>query len=147
MGAEVLAMQATQVDSLERTIQKTNEWLKSIQERMGANDRQQAYLALRATLHALRDRLNPDEALHLGAQLPTLIRGVYYDGWRLAGKPARVRARDEFLGVIAVESGDPTLDAERAARAVFQELTARVTPGEIEDVKRCLPPPIRELWP
>jgi uncharacterized protein (DUF2267 family) len=68
--------QATQVESLERTIQKTNEWLKELQELMGVEERRQAYLALRATLHVLRDCLNPDEALHLGAHLPTLIRGV-----------------------------------------------------------------------
>jgi uncharacterized protein (DUF2267 family) len=140
-------MQATQIDSIERTIQKTNEWLKAIQERMDADDRHQAYVALRATLHALRDRLGPDEAAHLGAQLPTLIRGVYYEGWKPTGKPVRIRALDEFLGVIEVESGNRTLDAQTAARAVFEVLADKVTHGEIEDVKHALPEPIRALWP
>jgi uncharacterized protein (DUF2267 family) len=141
------SMQATQIESLERSIQKTNEWLKAIQERMGAPSRQQAYMALRATLHALRDRLQPNEAVQLGAQLPALVRGVYYEGWRLIDKPLRIRDQDEFLGVIAVEAGSTTLDVEAAARAVFHELTERVTPGEIDDVKSGLPEPIRSLWP
>jgi uncharacterized protein (DUF2267 family) len=126
-------MQATHVDSLERTVQKTNEWLEAIQTR--------------ATLHALRDRLAPDEALHLGAQLPTLVRGVYYEGWRLADKPLRIRDRDEFLGVVMAESGDPTLDAESAVRAVFRTIADKVTPGEVADVKNGLPAALRELWP
>jgi uncharacterized protein (DUF2267 family) len=36
---------------------------------------------LRATLHALRDRLIIDEVAQLSAQLPMLIRGLYYKGW------------------------------------------------------------------
>lgn len=139
-------MQATHVQSIERTIQKTNEWLKAVQERMGTDDRHHAYVALRATLHALRDRLNPDEALQLGAQLPTLVRGVYYEGWRMIDTPVRVRSLDEFLGVVAVEAGDPAFDSEAAARAVFAVLAERVSAGEIDDVKRNLPRPIRELW-
>jgi uncharacterized protein (DUF2267 family) len=140
-------MQATRVDALERTIQKTNEWLEAIRERMGAVDREHAYRALRATLHALRDRLAPDEALHLGAQLPTLVRGVYYEGWRLSDKPLRIRDRDEFLGVVAVEAGDPTLDIESAVHAVLATLADKVTPGEIDDVKAGLPTALRTLWP
>jgi uncharacterized protein (DUF2267 family) len=139
-------MQATHVHSIERTIQKTNEWLKAVQERMGTDDRHHAYVALRATLHALRDRLNPDEALQLGAQLPTLVRGVYYEGWRMIDTPVRVRTLDEFLGVVAVEAGDAAFDSEAAARAVFAVLAERVSAGEIDDVKRNLPRPIRELW-
>ena len=140
-------MQATRVESLERTIQKTNKWLKAIQQELGTEDRQRAYVALRATLHALRDRLIPDEALQLGAQLPTLIRGIYYEGWRMNDTPVRLRTRDEFFGVMAVEAGGRPLDFETAAKAVFRVLADNVSPGEIEDVKRNLPDTLRGLWP
>jgi uncharacterized protein (DUF2267 family) len=33
-------------------------------------------------LHALRDRLPPEIAVHLSAQLPMLVRGIYYEGWK-----------------------------------------------------------------
>jgi uncharacterized protein (DUF2267 family) len=140
-------MQATHVEALERTIQKTNEWLKAVEEAMQARDRREAYSALRAVLHALRDRLQPDEALQLAAQFPALVRGVYVEGWRLVDKPLRLRSREEFLDAVAEAAGDPLFDAERATRAVFRVLAARVTQGEIEDVEACLPASIRELWP
>jgi uncharacterized protein (DUF2267 family) len=68
------------------TVQETNVWLKKLTEdhHLGHH----AYIALRAVLHVLRDRLTPEQAVHLGAQLPILVRGIYYEGWRLAAKPA-----------------------------------------------------------
>lgn len=140
-------MQTTHVDSLERTIHKTNEWLKAIEEEMGVEDRALAYQALRSTLHALRDRVGPDEAVNLGAQLPTLIRGVYYEGWRRVEHPVRIKDQDEFLGVIVAEASGRHFDPERAARAVFTVLSRKISAGEVEDVKRNLPRSIRALWP
>jgi uncharacterized protein (DUF2267 family) len=139
-------MQATNVDALERTIQKTNEWLGEIQDEIGGIGRHEAYAALRATLHVLRDRLPPVEALQLGSQLTTLVRGIYFEGFKLSERPARVRSLDEFLGAMAVEAGRALPDTESAARAVFRVLARHVSAGEIKDVKSALPPPLRELW-
>ena len=55
-----------------------------------------AYLALRTVLHTLRDRLSVEEAVQLGAQLPMLIRGFYYEGWTLKQKPTKERHKTEF---------------------------------------------------
>jgi uncharacterized protein (DUF2267 family) len=65
----------------DRTLYKTHTWLKEIMEVLGTEDRHRAYMALRAVLHALRDRLTVEEVAQLGAQLPMLIRGLYYEGW------------------------------------------------------------------
>ena len=51
---------------LETTVQKTHEWLHDIMDAIGADDAHLAYGALRAVLHALRDRLTVDEAVQLG---------------------------------------------------------------------------------
>lgn len=142
-------MSATGLQVFDHTLQTTNIWLKQLMEDMGWEDRHRAYLCLRATLHALRDRMGVNEAAQLGAQLPMLIRGFYYEGWHPADKPLRERSREEFLGHIAATLGpaDPRLDAEEVARGVFRLLAERVTQGEIDDVKSILPKPIRTLWP
>jgi uncharacterized protein (DUF2267 family) len=115
---------------------------------LGWPDRHKAYMALKATLHALRDRLTVEEVAQLGAQLPTLIRSAYYEGWDPTGKPLRIRHKEEFLARIEEEfRGDDDIDPEQVARAVFTVLARRVSDGEIEDVKHVLPAEIRHLWP
>jgi uncharacterized protein (DUF2267 family) len=141
-------MSMTGLDVFDRTIHKTNNWLNELMEVLGWHDRHKAYLALRVTLHALRDRLTLEEVAQLGAQLPMLIRGFYYEGWDPAGKPLKERHREEFLAGIEEQfSGDDQVDAEQVARAIFSVLSDRVTEGEIEDVKHVLPAELRELWP
>src|SRR5579875_2072450 len=141
-------MAAMEVEVIDTTVQKTYTWLKEIAETLGTTDRHRAYRALRAVLHALRDRLPVDEAAQLGAQLPMLVRGIYYEGWDPSHKPLKERHKEEFLAHIRQElRGEPEPDTERIARAVFAVLARRVTEGEIEDVKHLLPAEIRELWP
>jgi len=99
-------------------------------------------------LHALRDRLTVDEVAQLGAQLPILVRGLYYDQWHPAGKPERLRHKEEFLAAVAEELDDiGPINPERATRAVFAVLEHHIAPGEIEDVMGMLPARLRELWP
>ena len=77
-------MSETTFSSFDTMVDKANRLLRDIEEANGwpKERRKQSYAALRAVLHRLRDRLSVDGAAHLGAQLPTLIRGVYYDGWK-----------------------------------------------------------------
>lgn len=140
-------MSATGLEVFDKTLQTTNTWLKEIGEQIGP-DRQRCYQALRAVLFSLRDRLTPDEAAQLAAQLPMLVRGIYYEGYRPAGKPERIRSRDEFLQKIGehLEQTRP-LGADEAARAVFKVLDHYLDPGEMADVKQSLPQEIRTLFP
>ena len=141
-------MSATGLEVFDTTLQKTNRWLKELMQILGTEDRHRAYLALFATLHTLRDRLTVEEVAQLGAQLPMLIRGMYYEGWDPTRKPVRIRHRDEFLEVIGrYFEPDDDVDPEAVARAVFTVLQMHVTEGEIEDVRHILPSEIRELWP
>jgi uncharacterized protein (DUF2267 family) len=136
------------LDVFDTTLQKTNIWLDDLMRVLGWPDRHKAYLATRATLHALRDRLTVDEVAHLGAQLPMLIRGFYYEGWDPSHKPLRERHKQQFLARISQEfPGDDRIDPERVARAVFTVLAKRVSEGEIQDVKHVLPAELRDLWP
>jgi uncharacterized protein (DUF2267 family) len=140
-------MGATGLEVFDTTIQTTNRWLKEIMETTGP-DRRRAYHVLTAVLHALRDRLTVDEVAHLGAQLPVLVRGLYYDQWHPAGKPERLRHKDEFLTAVAEELDDiGPINPERATRAVLAVLEHHIALGEIEDVRGIMPSRLRELWP
>lgn len=133
---------------LRRTVHVSSEWLKYIAEEMGPGDKQLAYHALRGVLFAMRDRLPVEEAMDLAAQLPTLIRGVYFDGYRPANKPETYRSQEEFLNRVNEElDAVGGFDPEAATRVVFSLLNKKVEAGEIEDVQHMLPSSIRSLWP
>jgi uncharacterized protein (DUF2267 family) len=135
-------------DPFEVTFQKTNRWLNHLMRVLPTDNRHTAYIAMRATLHALRDRITVEEVAQLGAQLPMLIRGFYYEGWNPTGKPSKALHRQQFLDRITKDLKDiEGMDAEDVARAVFTVLVQRISDGEIEDVKHILPADIRELWP
>jgi uncharacterized protein (DUF2267 family) len=140
-------MSMTGLDVFDRAVHKANDWLKDIMYELNTEDRHRAYLALRATLHALRDRLIPEEAVDLGAQLPMLIRGFYYEGWKPADKPLKVRRREEFLEHIKAQFRPGEIDAETIARAVFKLLTHRISQGEVKHVTGMLPEELADLWP
>ena len=141
-------MSATGLDVFDTTLQKTNNWLNDLMQVLHWPDKHKVYLAFRATLHTLRDRLTVEEVAHLGAQLPMLVRGFYYESWDPTGKPLKERHKEQFLARIEQQfKDDDDIDPERVARAVFRVLATRVTEGEIEDIKHILPAEIRDLWP
>jgi uncharacterized protein (DUF2267 family) len=140
-------MTHTSLASFDSTVQTTNLWLHEIQEQLQWQDLHRAYHALRAVLHALRDRLPIDQAAALAAQLPLLVRGFYYEGWHPHGKPIKERRKENFLAHISEAfRGDPLVDPEQVVQAVFRVLSRHVTTGEIGNVKQNLPAEIRSLW-
>lgn len=75
------------LEVFDASLQKTQVWLNDLMSELGWEEKpQKACLALRTALHALRDRLTNEEAVHLGAQLPILIRGIYYEGMEAHGQ-------------------------------------------------------------
>jgi uncharacterized protein (DUF2267 family) len=139
-------MQNTGISAIDTTIQKTNIWIKDVMEQLGWNDRHRAYLALRSVLHTLRDRLTIEEATDLGAQLPMLVRGFYYDGWNPSGKPIKFDKVGFLSNVSQQLLGELDINAEEVTQAVLQVIDKHVTDGEIEDIKSSLPADLREFW-
>jgi len=138
-------MQSTGVSALDTTIQKTNMWLKEVMEELGWDDRHRAYLALRSVFHSLRDRLPIEEATDLGAQLPMLVRGFYYDAWNPSGKPIKFN-KDEFLSNFRQQFASENIDEEKITQAVFKVIEKHIADGEIEDIKSALPHDLKEFW-
>src|ERR671934_238634 len=80
------------VEAFDTTLEKTDAWLNELSDELGTANRHQAYEVLRAFLHALRDRLPVESAAKLGAQLPMLVRGFYYEGWNPTHTPDKMDA-------------------------------------------------------
>jgi uncharacterized protein (DUF2267 family) len=136
----------SQVDLIDKTVEKTNIWLKELAAELGGDDRQAAYRVLRAHLHAIRDRLMVNEAAQLAAQLPELIRGIYYEGWVPARTPVNYRTVDDFLERVAKEAQLPgETQASYACQAAARVLRRHVSQGEIDDVVSVFPEEMRPV--
>ena len=125
--------------SLDASLQLSNQWLEELQEMLNT-DEETTYGALRGTLQTLRDSLTVDEAAHLSAQLPMLIKGIYFTGWKPSKVPVR-RDTTEFLEEVRTRSGlgEQGIHPLAAARGTIELLRNHVTAGELEDVLGQLP--------
>ena len=135
------------LQDLRAAVSETEAWIDDVMHRLGWHDRERVYLVFLATLHALRDSLPLDEAIYVGAQLPPLLRGFYYEGWH-PGAHRAAKSRSAFLErIFDGVHRDPAIDIERAARVVLATLASRLPAGELEDAKAATPQPLHNLWP
>ncbi len=140
-------MRERSIDLIDHAAQTTYRWIDELHAELPWDDRHKTLRLLRATLHALRDWLQVSEAVQLGAQLPTLVRGLYYEGWKPQNSPVRQRSRDHFLIRVGTEMApDLVFEIEEAVAAVFAFLTRNISTGEIADVLLNLPSDMRSLW-
>jgi uncharacterized protein (DUF2267 family) len=140
-------MASTGLEVFDRTLHITHIWLDEIMAEIGP-DRQRAWHALSAVLRTLRDRVPLELAVHLGAQLPLLVRGTYYEQWHLTREPERIRDPDEFLARIGEKlAGSRPVNTRDATRAVLRVLSRHVDRGQVVKVREALPQQIRDLWP
>ena len=137
------------VSTIARTLQQTGEWLADLQDLAGLESLEQSYDVLRGVLLPLRDRLTTDEAADLSAQLPTLIRGVYYEQWKPSSTPRKLRSKDDFCGAVhdVLNGGASSIDPEQACVAVFGLLEKRLTPGAASHAREMLHKDIQAMWP
>ncbi|RWQ13524.1 DUF2267 domain-containing protein [Mesorhizobium sp.] len=132
---------------LNSTLQATQNWISDLMWRLRWQDRERVYRALIATLHALRDCLDRDEAVYMGAQLPALLRGFYYEGWNPTGRP-NGRNRNSILD--RIHDGvhhDAAVDPEEVARSVLAQFVDRLPAAEVENAKATSPGVLHDLWP
>ena len=141
-------MSAVGLESIDHTVQLTHIWINDLDARLGWENKHRSYRLLRTVLQAVRDWLPVNEAAGFGAQLPELIRGIYYEHWRPAATPVKQRHRADFVARIdSAFKTDPLLFTADGITAVFELLSEKVAAGEIEKVRHALPADIRALWP
>ena len=137
----------TDVSSLDTTIHKANAWLRELTDIGGYVEPAQAYTALRAVLHTLRDLLGVDESAQLAANMPMIIRGLFFEGWKPSKVPVPMRTREDFMDHIRRQMGNADIEPEQATGSVFRLLDRKIAEGEIDDIRSRMHQRIRELWP
>lgn len=138
---------------IERDTKLLHEWLNEICEHLDwereIHAKNRSLIALRTVLQQLRDNLPIEVSAHLSAQLPLIVRGLYFENWHPASTPLKERRKDQFLLSVKenlMSRSHPEIDEELATKAVFQTLNNRISEEEAEKIKKMLPHHIRALW-
>jgi uncharacterized protein (DUF2267 family) len=129
----------------EKFAMKGNEFLHHLEANLGIEDRAHAARILRSTFKVFRNHLAIEESLHLVAQLPMAIKGVYVDGWS-PGEYCRITSTEDFiLEIIKAEGKSAWRDFSsseeilESVRAVIGTMKLYVSPEEINQALRTFP--------
>lgn len=140
-------MSAQGLEVIDHTVQLTHEWINELRERLDWSSSRDALRLLRITLTQLRDHLSHEEVAQFSAQLPLLLRGMFFEGWMPHRTPVRDRNVAHFIAAIEEQmSGVIDWRGPQDIGAVFRTLDNRISEGEIADVKAGLPQAVRDLW-
>lgn len=139
-------MSANGLEVFDKTLETTHIWLKEIMADLGP-DRQVAWKVLSVVLQKLRDRLPLGLAAHLGAQLPILVRGIYYDQFEPGKLPTACDSREQFVAEVEEWLRDiRPVDPDTAIQSVFGVLSRHVDGGQITKVVEALPKSLRQSF-
>lgn len=110
-----------------------------------------AFRVTKAVFHTLRRRITPQESMHIVAQLPMLLKGLYVDGWEISQAQTESRTLDEFLADlrandhVAADFADEKLAKEKIRRT-FNAIRPFIEEGEIVHIMNELPAEIAEVF-
>lgn len=126
--------------------EKGNEILAQLDKELGGQGREHAGRVLRCVLHAIRNRISPEESLQLIAQLPMALKGLYVDGWKMSTIHKDVKTLDDLSDEIIAECGrtawrdfSSKADAMLALRSVMKILSRFISAGEWKDIAAVMP--------
>lgn len=127
-----------------------NVFMKKVAKELGApEDQAHAFRVVQAVFNAIRDRITPQESLHLISELPMAIKSLYVTDWKIHDKPKKYETKAEFLDAvyqsITTAEIDFGSDAEAEVQAVFRVLKNSVSEGEFNHVKGQLTKEIAQL--
>lgn len=140
-------MKAQGLEVIDHSAHLTHEWINELAGRLDWSSKRSTLRLMRVTLHRIRDHLLVDELAQFSAQLPVLIRGFFFEGWVPKRTPVKERHGRDFIAYIDTQmAGSEEYRGREDIKCVFDLLNARLSMGEIEDVRSALPEDLRDLW-
>lgn len=139
--------QTSSASSLRSSMQVTNEWLGRLADELHL-DHDDAFQVLRLGLGVLRDNLTVEAAANLAAQLPIVVRGIYYHEWDPSNVPVDVDEEDvvERLWQEPVFQSSAA-EPKPALQAVAGLLADHLAEGQVAKVADQLPGWLAETVP
>ncbi|WP_167462747.1 DUF2267 domain-containing protein [Nocardia brasiliensis] len=131
-------------DPFGAAVHSANVWLRHVADGMATDDRLFAYRATRAWLHTVRDRLEVHAVAHLSAQLPELLRGVYFEGW-VPDRTPRSRDVHDMLADFACAAGVTDDEAIGLMWIVTDAFRDLCSPGLLDHLFSRLPAPLHRI--
>lgn len=134
----------TKVSALDHSMEVAHIWVNDVAKEFDTDNREFAYRVLRAWLHTLRDRLTVQAAALFAAQLPDLIRGVFYAGWNPNAVPDKYDAEVYALR-FAKQASIAVNDVGKAAAATTAAVARHLPAAQLDKALDHLPADIRTL--
>ena len=135
-------MSSARSDPFNHAFHTANIWLADIGAALGTRDRHYTHRVVRAWMHTLRDRLTVNAAAKFGAQLPELLRGVYYDGWEPTKAPVKYTG-EQYVQRFAAQASIPAVQAPTTAATITEVMADRMSPGQVSETLAELPTDLR----
>ncbi|MGB3759519.1 MAG: DUF2267 domain-containing protein [Rivularia sp. (in: cyanobacteria)] len=123
---------------------KYDEFIKHVQSVAQLDSREQAELAISATLETVKERIVGDEAKDLGAQLPEEI-AKYLRGRE--GENGQHFKVEEFIERVSKKEEVSPEDTVMHIRAIFTVLQSAVSPGEFTSFKHNFSDDFAKVFP
>jgi uncharacterized protein (DUF2267 family) len=136
------------VMSIQKAIDSSHEWVKVLMQDYTFHNENKAFVILRATLKALRDRLPIENAVHLGSVLPVLIRGFYYDAWSPKGNSPYEKVEYDFIELVAYHlNGHDDIKLDEAVPITLKLIFDMMDKDSAQALRLHLPLSIKSLFP
>ena len=119
-------------------------WINDVAKEFDTEDREFAYRVLRAWLHTLRDRLTVKASAHFAAQLPDLIRGIFYQAWNPNAVPDKYDA-EAYTVRFSREANIALDDVGKAAAATTAAALHDLPVTQMDKALGQLPTEIRKI--
>lgn len=137
----------TEYGILTKHAQNALEWINEVKDRGRFKDQAVSLASLRAVLHQLRDNLPIPNAIHLSAQFPIFIRGIFFEGWIPPHMPTQQYTSEAFLEHVRRDLLPwDEIEPEKAVRCVLKTLLGKISHEEIRKIRKTLPKEINELF-
>ncbi len=134
----------TKVSAVDHAAQTAHTWIRDVAVEFQTEDLEFAYRVLRAWLHTLRDRLTVEAGAHFAAQLPDLIRGVYFAGWDPGAVPQKYDA-EEYALRFAHEATIALDDVSKAASSTTAAVLRHMPAAQLDKALAQLPTQLRSV--